>query len=121
MNTSNYSWQCATCGRQVPRKVDTCRCGFVRPAAAPEPPGALPVDPSPEPVRSGPNPLLVGLFLGLSVAAGMLFYLKEEAPPPQAAVAAPADEAPFEGADVAEPPVSDAELTFPADTSFAAV
>jgi S1-C subfamily serine protease len=121
MNTSNYSWQCPTCGRQVPRKVETCRCGFVRPAAAPEPPVAPPEDVSPEPVRSGPNPLLVGLFLGLAVAAGMLFYLKEEAPPQQAAVAAPAEEAPLEDSDVAEPPVSEAELSFPADTSFASI
>src|SRR5687768_5438858 len=113
MNTSSYSWQCATCGRQVPRKVETCRCGFTRPAEAPEPPATRPPaeDVSPEPVRSGPHPLLLGLFLGLALAAGMLFYLKEEAPPQQAAVAAPADKAPLAGAGVAEPPVSDAELS----------
>ena len=116
MSISSYSWQCPTCGRQVPRKIETCRCGFARPAEAPEP-----ADASPEPVRNGPNPLLLGLFLGLAVAAAMLFYLKEDAPPQQAAVAAAADEAPFEGADLVEPPVSDAELSFPAETSFATV
>jgi S1-C subfamily serine protease len=123
MNTSSYSWQCATCGRQVPRKVETCRCGFARPAEAPEPPATRPPaeDVSPEPVRKGPNPLLLGLFLGLALAAGMLFYLKEDAPPQQAAVAVPADKAPFKAAGVADPPVSDAELSFPADTSLATV
>jgi S1-C subfamily serine protease len=96
---------------------------LARPAEAPEP-SLAPVEeafPAPEPARSGPHPLLLGLFLGLAVAAGMLFYLKEDPPPPQqAAVAEPAEEAPFRGPDVAEPPVSEVERRFPADTSFAA-
>ena len=122
MSISNYSWQCPTCGRQVPRKIEACRCGFARPAEAPAP--VAPVeDASPEPVRSGPHPLLFGVFLGLAVAAGMLWYLKEEAPPQQTAVAAPAEEAP--GADVdadaADQPISETELNVPADTSFVAV
>ena len=126
MNTSSYSWPCPTCGRQVPRKIASCRCGFTRPAQAPEPPGRSATQPpaedaSPEPVRSGPNPLLVGIFLGLAVAAGMLLYVKEDAPPQQAAVAAPFEEAASDGADAPEPPASEAELSFPADTSLAAV
>ena len=141
MSTSDYVWQCPSCGRQVPRRFEACRCGFARPVEAPAPPGRSAdadrpasadwsgrsatrpsvEEPSPEPVRSGPNPLLLGLFLGLAVAAGMLWYLKEEAPPEQAAVAAPVEGAPETSAEPGEQPVSPAELNFPADTSFAAV
>src|SRR5918996_5908904 len=91
MSTSNFVWQCPSCGRQVPRKIGACRCGFERPVEAPEP-VAAPVEPLPALVRSGPNPLLLGLLLGLAVAAGMLWYLKEDAPPQQAAVPSPREE-----------------------------
>src|SRR5688572_4618087 len=121
MSTSNYSWQCPTCGRQVPRKIEACRCGSARPAEAPQLSVAPAVEASPEPVRSGPNPLLVGLLLGLAVAAGMLLYLKEDAPPQQASVGASVEEAPGDPSYAAEPPVTEAELSFPADTSLATV
>jgi S1-C subfamily serine protease len=51
----------------------------------------------------------------------MLFYLKEDAPPQHAAVAQPFEGAARDGADAAAPPVSEAELSLPADTSVAAV
>ena len=123
MSTSNYSWQCPSCGRQVPTKIQACRCGFERVVEAPAAPIAPVEESRPESVRSGPNPLLLGVFLGLAVAAGMLWYLKEdEAPPqPQQAAAAPIQEAPPDQAGVAGQPVSEPEPTFPADTSFAAV
>ena len=123
MSTSSYSWQCPSCGRQVPRKIKACRCGFERPLEAPAAPVAPVEESRPEPVRSGPNPLLLGLFLGLAVAAGMLWYLKEdEAPPqPRQAAADPIQEAPPDEAGAADQPVSEPELTFPADTSFAAL
>ena len=34
----SYVWTCPGCGRQVPHKVQSCRCGFQR-TALPEPSG----------------------------------------------------------------------------------
>lgn len=121
MSAPNYVWHCPSCGRQVPRKFESCRCGFTRSTGAPEP-VAPPVDASPEPARRGASPLLVGLLLGLAVAAGMLWWLKEEPAPERAAVTVPGDNA-APAADILpeQPPVAEAELNFPADTSFDAV
>ena len=118
MSTPNYVWHCPTCGRQVPRKFESCRCGFTRSTAAPVPAPPT-VEPSPEPARGGPSPLLVGLLLGLAVAAGMLWWLKEEPAPQRAAVAVPRVEtAPAADAPVEQAPVPETELNVPADTSF---
>jgi S1-C subfamily serine protease len=117
-----FVWHCPSCGRQVPRKIGACRCGFERPADAPEP-VAVPVEPAPEPVRRGPNPLLVGLFLGLFVAAGMLWWLKDEPAPQLASVTDPAEAAtlPVPAASVAvEPPVSEPRMSLPADAAIVA-
>src|SRR5688500_532668 len=121
MSTPNYVWHCPSCGRQVPRKFESCRCGFTRQTGAPEP-AAPAVEASPEPARRGPSPLLVGLLLGLAVAAGMLWWLKEEPAPERAAVTMPGDAA-APAADVlpAQPPVAEAELNVPPDTSVDAV
>src|SRR6188474_1693997 len=122
MSAPNYVWHCPSCGRQVPRKFESCRCGFTRSTATAAPAPAVPsVEPSPEPARQGPSPLLVGLFLGLAVAAGMLWWLKEEPVQERAAVTVPGDApAPPLAPDAPpdQPPVSEAELTLPADTSF---
>ena len=78
------------------------------------------MEPSPEPAASrGPSPLLVGLLLGLAVAAGMLWWLKEEPVPERAAVTVPSVEA-APGANVLpeQAPVPETEVTVPADTSF---
>lgn len=123
MSTNSYSWQCPSCGRQVPRKINACRCGFERPAEAPEP-ATADVELSTEPAPKGPNPLLLGLFFGLAIAAGMLWWLKEEpAPQEQAAAATVPAPVPSEPAAVEEPQPSLPEpvLNFPADTNFAAV
>jgi S1-C subfamily serine protease len=77
------------------------------------------VEASPEPAGRGPSPLLLGLFLGLAVAAGMLWFLKEEPPPRQVAAAPPVQQAPRTTGDVADAPIAEVELSFPADTSFA--
>ncbi len=123
MSTSSFSWRCPSCGRQVPRKIESCRCGATRPV---EPSETAPVafEPPPEPVPRGTNPLLVGLFLGLAIAAGMLWWLKDSPPaqPPEAAARRPNAATP--AIDVAEvdPPAPDTDLAIPAaDTSFAAV
>ena len=98
-------------------------------------------DPSPDPVSRGPSPLLLGVFLGLAVAAGMLWWLKDAPASEQAAAAAlsePATSAapgpsgvgqvPDSGPDVGRVPrsgpaadVSDVTLNFPVDTSVDAV
>ena len=82
-------------------------------------PAAPTVEPAPEPARRGPSPLLVGLLLGLAVAAGMLWWLKEEPVPQRAAVTVPRVEA-APAADVPpeQAPVPETELNVPADTSF---
>jgi len=118
MSTPNYVWHCPTCGRQVPRKFESCRCGFTRSTAAPVP-AAPTVEPAPEQDRRGPSPLLLGLLLGLAVAAGMLWWLKEEPVAQRAAVTVPRVEA-APAADVPpeQAPVPEAELNVPADTSF---
>jgi len=121
MSAPNYVWHCPSCERQVPRKFESCRCGFTRSTAAPAP-TAPSVEPLPEPTRQGPSPLLVGLFFGLAVAAGMLWWSKEEPVPQRAVVTVPVDK-PARAADALseQPPVSEAELNLPADTSFDAV
>ena len=74
-----FAWCCPSCGRQVPRRVTTCRCGCVQPldAVPAEPPP--PVDPQPGPggTRSGLL-LIVGLLLGLGLAS--MFFWPPSAP-----------------------------------------
>ena len=69
MNPSDrYVWHCPSCGRQVPQRIEACRCGFRQPGAAGqvEAPAA---DPHPAaPARRGVLPLLIGLLLGLGLA-----------------------------------------------------
>jgi S1-C subfamily serine protease len=122
MNTNSYSWQCPSCARQVPRKISACRCGFERPADAPEP-AAVEVESSPEPAATGPNRLLLGLFFGLAIAAGMLWYLKEEPlPQQQVTLVLPAPTGPPEPPPVDDPqsPFPEPALNLPADNSFTA-
>jgi S1-C subfamily serine protease len=77
------------------------------------------MEPSPEPVRPGPSPLLVGLLMGLAVAAGMLWWLKDEPVPQRAAVTVPSVEAaPAADAPPGQAPAAETELNVPADTSF---
>ena len=103
MSTTEYVWQCPSCTRQVPRKIETCRCGFARPAHAPERAPELPASAAAAATAS-PSPLLVGLFLGLAVAAGLLWWMKEDAAPRHATLRRaveqplPAAEAPLEPA-----------------------
>ena len=86
MSNPDYVWHCPSCRRQVPRRIEACRCGFERPADLSD--GDEPVTASAaEPVRRGPNPLLLGLFLGLAVAATMLWGLREDRPPQRATLA----------------------------------
>jgi S1-C subfamily serine protease len=36
--SANLTWECASCGRRVPRRVDECRCGSLQPAVYEGPP-----------------------------------------------------------------------------------
>ena len=82
MNASEqYVWHCPSCGRHVPRRVEACRCGFEQPVAtaAVEAP-VLAAQTPPAAGRRTAHPLLVGVFLGLVVAAGALWSQRPEAP-----------------------------------------
>ena len=35
MTETSALWSCPRCRRRVPRRIDVCRCGEARPAAAP--------------------------------------------------------------------------------------
>ena len=59
--SDHYVWHCPACGRNVPQRVDACRCGFLRPG------DTGPVE-APARRRSA-LPLLIGLMLGLGLAA----------------------------------------------------
>jgi S1-C subfamily serine protease len=62
-----FVWNCASCGRLVPRKVDVCRCGFRQPEAGIVTAATVPAGQA----RRGRAPLLVvaGLVAGLALAA----------------------------------------------------
>jgi S1-C subfamily serine protease len=93
MNPSDqYVWHCPSCGRHVPRRVEACRCGFEQPATddtAVEAPAFEVVAP-PAATRRGTHPLLVGMLLGLVVAAGALWSQRPWAPEAQAGRLKPA-------------------------------
>jgi S1-C subfamily serine protease len=69
-SSDSFVWTCTSCGRQVPRRVDTCRCGSARPADAPLGAGQAPLEPS---TPQGPLRLLLGVGLGVALAAALWF------------------------------------------------
>ena len=67
MSSSEHSiWTCPSCGRQVPRRVDTCRCGAGRPVSAGES-GTV----RPTARTQGPFRILLGVLLGVGLAAAL--------------------------------------------------
>src|SRR5687767_826481 len=71
-----HVWHCPSCGRQVPLRIEECRCGTTRTVATSSE-ESLPSDLAEQPDRqpqtqtggNGTRPLLVGLLLGLTLAA----------------------------------------------------
>jgi S1-C subfamily serine protease len=112
--TESFAWNCPSCGRQVPRRVDTCRCGAARPPRdAPDPSTPLgasrvrPTEASAPPARS-PLTLVLGVLLGVALAAALWFQF---APAPDGnasrAVTPAAVVAPEEDAGAIEQPAPD--------------
>ena len=87
-----FVWNCPSCGRRVPRRVDECRCGF----RLQDPETAIPDVAAPElPAASSNHRMVIlaaGLVLGLGLAAVPLRSLWAPAPgaaPSEARTAAP--------------------------------
>jgi len=116
--TESFTWDCPACGRRVPRRVETCRCGAPRPDTEAARAEAAPAARAPR--RSGVLLLATGLVLGAALVVALRFAGSppaepEAAPPP---VTQPIDPAPEpigeRGAEVAgaSPAPTPAEETF---------
>jgi S1-C subfamily serine protease len=99
-----FSWNCPTCGRRVPRTVDQCRCGFRQTGDE-----SVSAD---EPSRTR---LLVVVAIGAAALALRSFLLPSEAaaPRPTPPPAAPVVAAPT--ASVAEPAAPEMAVPIPTD------
>lgn len=75
-----FVWDCPSCGRQVPRRVSTCRCGRDQPTDTTSARTGSP-DPGSSGTRSGVL-LTVGLILGLGLAS-VVFWPPSPAPAPE--------------------------------------
>ena len=103
MNPSDqFIWECPSCGRRVPRRVDECRCGFRQPAEGSDaavggsPQASAPVGrtlsgPPREADKARAAYLIVGLVIGLGVAAIPLRMLWDS-PAPVSTVTEPAED-----------------------------
>ena len=63
-----FSWNCPSCGRRVPTRVDECRCGFTREGLPSDEPSETPEPPARN-VPSASVILVLGIAIGLGVAA----------------------------------------------------
>lgn len=83
---SAHVWRCPSCSRQVPIRIDTCRCGLERPAI--DTSSAVPHDAEPPPAEpeatsssgSSVRLLLAGLLAGLIIAALGFSLLQSDQP-----------------------------------------
>ena len=105
-SSENSGWDCPSCGRRVPGRIRSCRCGFEQPSAVEVEAEAASVEASPSrPWAAGLPVLGIGLVLGAALA---LYPWKRE---PAAAPSAPA---PAVSAAVAAPDDDDTEELDPA-------
>jgi S1-C subfamily serine protease len=107
-----FSWTCPSCARRVPSRLDTCRCGYEKPAAQPS---SASEAPAPERQRSGPPAsllLILGAAVGLAVAG---FIVRSQSNQP-AAVAPVAVSVPV----AAPSPSETTTTTAPASNGFVA-
>jgi len=95
------AWTCPACGRRVPPRIDTCRCGFERPTIASAPPSEA--DPAATEGRRSNGVLLLvtGLVLGAALVAALRLSAPPAAEPARSSAAAPAaaDTTPTEAAE----------------------
>ena len=74
-----FAWDCPSCGRQVPQRIATCRCGWAQPRdAAPGETLAVRPQTGPGETRSGLL-LITGILLGLGLAS--TFFWPSSTPP----------------------------------------
>ena len=78
----HFSWNCPSCGRQVPTRYEDCRCGFRKRGA-----GGAAGQPPPPASRRGPSSSLL-VILGAAIGLGMAVYVvqSQDEPAPPAAV-----------------------------------
>jgi hypothetical protein len=73
-----FAWDCPSCGRQVSRRIATCRCGWAQPD------DAAPIETRAGNPGSGSGgtrssvPLIIGLLLGLGLAS--MFFWQRSTP-----------------------------------------
>jgi S1-C subfamily serine protease len=87
-----HVWRCPSCARQVPLRIEECRCGTARAVVTgpEEPEGAnaeAGLQIQPEPSGTGTRTLLVGLLLGLGIAGLGFSWLQPTEPTSNATVA----------------------------------
>jgi len=90
--TGVHVWRCPSCGRQVPLRIEECRCGTAKSASPEDPfPAGSMDDPQPseqtEPSGGGTRLLLVGLLLGVAVAGLGFSWLQPNQPDSRPTVA----------------------------------
>ena len=82
MNDTGASsgWVCPTCSRQVPGKIERCRCGHARSEATTD---SITTEAAPRAASRGPRAVIEGAVLCLVIAAGAYYYASVQTAPAQ--------------------------------------
>jgi len=80
MNDTGASsgWLCPTCSRQVPGKIERCRCGYARSEATTD---LIAPDAAPMKASRGSRAIVEGAVLCLVIAAGVYYYASVQTAP----------------------------------------